>query len=127
MNDNQFNNNEFTKREMLTQVFKDKYSADKALQVLESHGYTKDEINVLMSDTTRDKYFNGEYKSEVETKALKGVGTGSIIGITLGAIIGGIAAVGSVLIPGVGLIVAGPLAAAHPEPPEPRRSPREPS
>ncbi|HEY0658080.1 MAG TPA: hypothetical protein VGD05_06385, partial [Pyrinomonadaceae bacterium] len=39
--------------------------------------------------------------------------TGSAIGGTLGAIIGGIAAIGTnVLLPGLGLVVAGPIAAA---------------
>ena len=44
---------------------------------------------------------------------MEGAGTGSAIGGTLGAIIAGIAAIGtSVLIPGLGLVVAGPIAAA---------------
>ena len=44
---------------------------------------------------------------------MEGAGVGSAIGGTLGAIVGGIAAIGtSVLIPGLGLVIAGPLAAA---------------
>ena len=47
------------------------------------------------------------------SKALEGSGAGAAIGGTLGAIVAGIAAIGtSVLLPGLGLIVAGPLAAA---------------
>ena len=41
------------------------------------------------------------------------VGVGAALGGTLGAIIGAIAAIGtSILLPGLGLVVAGPLAAA---------------
>ena len=46
------------------------------------------------------------------TKAAETAGTGSAIGGTIGAIVGVIAAIGtSVLIPGLGIVVAGPLAA----------------
>jgi hypothetical protein len=111
---NTVNQTKVTDREMVTGVFKDKESADRAIMALESHGYTKNEINVIMSDATRDRFFKGsDYNMpDVENKALKGAGAGSAIGLTLGAIIGGIAAVGSVLVPGVGIIVAGPIAAA---------------
>ena len=44
---------------------------------------------------------------------MEGAGVGSAIGGTAGAIIGAIAAIGtSVALPGLGLIIAGPLAAA---------------
>jgi hypothetical protein len=46
-------------------------------------------------------------------KTLEDAGKGAAIGGTLGAIIAGIAAIGtSVVLPGLGLVVAGPLAAA---------------
>jgi uncharacterized protein YjbJ (UPF0337 family) len=80
------------------------------------HGYTKDDVSVLMSDDTRKRHFGdvkpGEEFSE-GSKALEGMGVGSAIGGTLGAIIAGLAAAGTALaLPGLGLIVAGPLAAA---------------
>ncbi len=67
-----------------------------------------------MSDKTRDTHFaNSDVETELGSKALEGAGVGSAIGGTLGAVIAGIAAIGtSVLIPGLGLLVAGPLAAA---------------
>lgn len=111
-NNNQVNQKNGTDREPIIEIFKDKESVDKAINVLETRGYTKDEINVIASDVTRDKYFKDGKGVDVETKTLKGAGAGSAIGLTLGAIIGGVLAVGSVVIPGVGLIVAGPLAAA---------------
>ena len=99
---------------VLTGMFRDRDSAEKAYNSALSRGYTKDDVNVMMSDQTRDSWFSGDHAdSELGSKALEGAGAGSAIGGTLGAIIAGIAAIGtSVLLPGLGLVVAGPLAAA---------------
>ena len=99
---------------VLTGMFKDREGAEKAYNSALSRGYTKDDVNVMMSDKTRDSWFGGDNAdTELGSKAMEGAGAGSAIGGTLGAIIGGIAAIGtSVLLPGVGLIIAGPLAAA---------------
>lgn len=95
-------------------LFNDRNSAERAYSTLESRGYGKDDVNLMMSDETRNRYFGeGTPDTELGNKALEGAGAGSAIGGTLGAIIGGIAAIGTnVLLPGVGLVVAGPLAAA---------------
>ncbi|CAN5214440.1 hypothetical protein BH10ACI1_BH10ACI1_10980 [soil metagenome] len=99
--------------QMLTGLFNDRDSTDKAYTSLRNRGYNDDDINVMMSDKTRDSWFSDDDNSELGSKALEGAGAGSAIGGTLGAIIGGIAAIGtSVILPGVGLIVAGPLVAA---------------
>lgn len=99
--------------QMLTGLFNDRESAEKAYSSVRSRGYTDDDVNVLMSDQTRGSWFTDDDDSELGSKALEGAGAGSAIGGTLGAIIGGIAAIGTnVVLPGLGLIVAGPLAAA---------------
>ena len=102
------------KKPMVTGLFKDRTSAERAYQSLESRGYTRDDVNVMMSDQTRDTHFGeGTPESELGSKALEGAGVGSAIGGTIGAIVGGIAAIGtSVLLPGLGLVVAGPIVAA---------------
>ncbi|HXG84927.1 MAG TPA: CsbD family protein [Pyrinomonadaceae bacterium] len=100
---------------MLTGMFKDRESAESAYNSAISRGYSKDDVNLMMSDQTRDSWYSGADADDsgLGSKALEGAGAGSAIGGTLGAIIGGIAAIGtSVLLPGVGLIIAGPLAAA---------------
>ncbi len=98
---------------VLTGMFRDRESAEGAYNSALSRGYSKDDVNLLMSDQTRDTYFADGDDSAMGSKALEGAGTGSAIGGTLGAIIAGIAAIGtSVLLPGLGLVVAGPLAAA---------------
>jgi hypothetical protein len=43
---------------MLTGMFRDKDSTEGAYRSLRERGYTDDEINVMMSDETRDKYFS---------------------------------------------------------------------
>lgn len=98
---------------MLSGLFRDRESADRTYSTLRDRGYTDDDINILSTDETRDSWFADDNETELGSKALEGTGVGSAVGGTLGAIIGGIAAIGSNLIlPGVGLVVAGPLAAA---------------
>jgi len=98
----------------LTSTFRDRDSAERAYNSLSSRGYTKDDVNLLMSDETRKTHF-GDHSADTElgSKAMEGAGVGSAIGGTAGAVIGAIAAIGtSVALPGLGLIIAGPLAAA---------------
>ena len=100
-------------RGMLTGMFRDRDSTESAYKSLRERGYADDDINVMMSDDTRNKYWSDDDSALEGNKALEGTGVGSAIGGTLGAIIGGIAAIGTnVLLPGLGLVVAGPIAAA---------------
>ncbi len=99
--------------QMLTGLFSDRESTDRAYNSMRERGYTDEEINLMMSDQTRDSWFADGDNTELGSKALEGAGAGSAIGGTLGAVIGGIAAIGTnVLLPGLGLIVAGPIVAA---------------
>jgi hypothetical protein len=98
---------------MMTGLFKDRERAERAYNYLHDRGYTKEEINIIMSDETRKRYFD-ETKGETEigTKAMEGAGKGSAIGGAIGAVAGVIAALGtSLAIPGLGLVVAGSIAA----------------
>jgi uncharacterized protein (TIGR02271 family) len=97
---------------IVTALFRDRQSAECAYQAISSRGYDRDDVNVIMSDETRNsQYTDGD--TELGNKAMEGTATGAGIGGTLGAIIGAIAAIGtSVLLPGLGLLVAGPIAGA---------------
>lgn len=102
---------ENTRSRMLTGMFANRESTENAYDTLHKRGYTTDDINLVMSDETRKKHFS-KGETEIGSKAMEGAGTGSAIGGVVGAAVGVIAAIGtSVLIPGLGLIVAGPLAA----------------
>lgn len=98
---------------MVTGLFRDRESAENAYRTINSRGYDKDDVNLLMSEDTRNKHFKEtDVDTDLGNKALEGTGTGAAIGGTLGAIAAAVVAVGSVAIPGVGILVAGPIAAA---------------
>jgi Alternative complex III, ActD subunit/Heat induced stress protein YflT domain len=98
-----------TKTTLVTGLFKTRAAAEAAVDALMKRGYTRDEISVLMSDATRTK----EFAVETRTHAADGAGIGGAVGGTVGAVLAAIAAVGnSIAIPGLGLVVAGPIAAA---------------
>lgn len=100
---------------MLTGLFTDRDSAERAYQGLTARGYTKDDINVVMSDDTRKQHFSQDKTgtTELGTKAAEGAGVGGAVGGTLGAVLAALTATGtSLALPGLGLVIAGPLAAA---------------
>ena len=101
---------------LVTGLFPDRESAEAAYNTAHTRGYSKDDVNLVMSDETRNLHFNGTTagkETELGNKAAEGAGIGAGIGGTVGAIIAGIAAVGTTLaLPGLGLVIAGPLAAA---------------
>ena len=100
---------------LVTGLFRDRESAERAYQSAYDRGYTKDDVNLAMSDETRRRHFGevGGRQTELGTKAAEGAGIGGAIGGGLGAIAAAIAAVGTTIaLPGLGLVIAGPLAAA---------------
>lgn len=98
---------------MLTGMFNDRESAERSYNTLSKRGYSKDEINLIMSEDTRKKHFvdkNGE--TEIGNKAKEGAEKGTVIGGVVGTAVGIIAAIGtSLVLPGLGLIIAGPIVA----------------
>jgi uncharacterized protein YjbJ (UPF0337 family) len=97
----------------VTGLYNSPESANRAYEGLTTkHGYKADDISVMMSDATRTKHF-GDVTPGTElsggTKAAEGLGKGAAIGAALAALF----AIGtSIAIPGLGLVVAGPIAAA---------------
>ena len=99
---------------MVTGLFADRDSAERAYDSVTRRGYDKNDVNLVMSDDTRKKHFSSDGRqTELGNKAAEGAGIGGAVGGTLGAIAAALAAVGtSVAIPGLGLVIAGPIAAA---------------
>ncbi|HEX6126974.1 MAG TPA: hypothetical protein VFZ23_16495 [Pyrinomonadaceae bacterium] len=100
---------------MVIGLFKNRDDAECAYAMLAQHGYGNDETDVMMSSETRDRYYSASSKDETAsgTQALEGTGVGGAVGGAVGATIGMIAAIGtSIALPGLGLVIAGPLAAA---------------
>lgn len=101
-----------TRSPMLTGMFRDRESAERAYSSLTDRGYTKDDIALLMSDEARERHFGQAPDTELGSKAAEGAGIGAVVGGGLGAVLGGLAAAGAIALPGIGLIAMGPIAAA---------------
>lgn len=98
---------------LITGMFRDRASAERAVADLQNLGYTQNNISVMMNDKTRAR----DFATDTGTKAAEGAGVGAGIGGTLGAIVAALTATGSVAAVAAtgGLaapLVAGPLAAA---------------
>lgn len=99
---------------IMTGLFRDRDSAERAYVDLTRRGYETDDVNLIMSDDTRSRHFGRDTaRTDLGTKAAAGAGVGGALGGTAGAIAAAIAAVGtSLAIPGLGVVIAGPIAAA---------------
>lgn len=101
-----------TSKGPVTALFRTHSDAEAAYAALLAQGYKDKDINVMMSDETRKKHFSHSIGHE-DHKALKGAGVGGTVGGTVGAIVGAIVAIGTtVALPGLGLVIAGPIVAA---------------
>lgn len=99
---------------IVTGVFPDRASAERAYESVAARGYAQDDIHLVMSEDARKRHFGEDtgVTTELGNKAAKGAGVGGGIGATVGGVVAAIAAVGtSVALPGLGLVIAGPLAA----------------
>lgn len=90
-------------------VFRNRDHLEAVLDELEMKDLRQD-TSVLMSDKTRDYYRDDlGYDDTVAQTLPAATGAGAVTGGVLGAIIGGLSTVGTVLLPGTGLLIAGPL------------------
>jgi 3D (Asp-Asp-Asp) domain-containing protein len=99
-------------QKMLTAVFRDRMAASEVYSWLLNRGYKPSEINVLMTERTRVAFGNKgeEGKIKAGSKTAEGMATGGAVGTAVGAGVAAIAAIGtSVVVPGLGWVVAGPI------------------
>jgi hypothetical protein len=92
---------------LVSGLFKTRSAAERAVENLVDYGYSRDDISLLMSDATRGR----EFALQMATKAPEGAATGATIGGVIGAIAAGLVAMGIVVVPGLGLVAAGPVVA----------------
>jgi hypothetical protein len=92
----------------VTGIFNKPDQAKEAFVELEEHGFNKERISVLMSDQTKGKAFT----IEKGNKAGEGAAIGASLTGLAAAIAAGLAAVGSLTIPGLSLVAVGPIVAA---------------
>lgn len=93
---------------LVTALFKDRGAAHSAVDQLMQAGFSQSNISMLMSEATRGR----EFTVTEETKAPEGAAAGAAVGGVLGALVAAMVAVGSLAVPGIGLVAAGPLVAA---------------
>ena len=98
----------------VTGVFQNRADAEQAFDSLIRRGYDPKDIILLMSDKTHKTHFKDrDVDTDLGNKAAEKAGIGSAIGGTAGAVIGAIAAIGTTIaLPGLGLVIAGPIVAA---------------
>ena len=90
-------------------IYKTRAQAEQAVDRMLAAGFTKNDISVLLADTTSTK----EFSHEKNTKAPEGTTTGVVAGGAVGGTLGLLAGIGALAIPGVGpLIAAGPIMGA---------------
>lgn len=95
--------------EMLSAVFPGRENVEAVCYALHKKGYSDKEISVIMSETVHDKHFTEG--SHLGAEVIKGSIKGTTIGSIAGAIAGAISAIGTTIaLPGLGIMVAGPLA-----------------
>lgn len=96
---------------MITGSFRDRESAESAYSTLLARGYTANEINVMMSDDTRKTKFAHDDDLHLGNKSAEGGAAGAAVGGVVGTILGVLAAAGTLAIPGLGVVLAGPVVA----------------
>jgi len=98
-------------------LFKNPERVENIYEALLARGYKDEDVTLVMSESTRNTYFPendvGSSITEIGNKSLEGLGVGAAVGGTIGALAAALAAAGtSLVIPGLGIIVAGSLAAS---------------
>lgn len=94
----------------VTGIFENDITADRAVSSLLDEGFTKDDISLIMSDKTRDKFFSST--DDEANRVAKGGILGAALGGAMGALLAGLTTVGIVVLPGGSLLAVGPIVAA---------------
>jgi Alternative complex III, ActD subunit/Heat induced stress protein YflT domain len=90
-------------------IYRDEASVKHAVETLQRQGFRSTDISVLFPENLGNK----DFAHEKATKAPEGAATGAGSGAVVGGVLGWLAGVGSIAIPGVGpFLAAGPLMAA---------------
>jgi hypothetical protein len=103
------------KRRVLTGLFTDSDSAERAYQACVDRGYEIGEVNVVLSESTRKQYFSNdsEIATELARREAEGGELGGPSGGRLSILVTIFAAVGAaVVVPALGFVMAGPIAVA---------------
>lgn len=90
-------------------VYHDQNDLEKAVDRLKQAGFSSNDISVVFPDKNR----SDQFAMERNTKAPEGAATGGGTGLVVGGVLGWLAGIGTLAIPGIGpLLAAGPIVAA---------------
>ncbi|QDK37248.1 DUF3341 domain-containing protein [Bdellovibrio sp. NC01] len=90
-------------------IFESKSQLESTVDSLKSDGFRNTDISVLMPSSESTKNF----AHEKSTKAPEGAATGATGGLAIGGVLGWLAGIGALAIPGIGpFVAAGPIVAA---------------
>lgn len=90
-------------------LFDERFEMEKAITQLEAEGFRASDVSVLFAD----KVDGAKMAHDNTTKAPEGATAGAATGVAIGGVLGWLAGIGAMAIPGVGpLIAAGPIMAA---------------
>ncbi|HEU4409535.1 MAG TPA: hypothetical protein VFS43_30040 [Polyangiaceae bacterium] len=93
-------------------LFDSPAKADGGLKALRANGVAGGDVSVIVSEHTH-RALGEDFETTSVSKAAEGAGVGGAIGGVAGATIGAIVAIGSnLVVPGLGVVIAGPIAAA---------------
>jgi hypothetical protein len=92
---------------LVSGIFKSRSSAERAVDDLLRAGFSRDDISMMMTDATRGR----EFGVQMATKAPEGAAAGATVGGVLGGVAAGLVALGTIVVPGLGLLAAGPIVA----------------
>jgi len=90
-------------------IYRDEASAKNAVETLQRQGFRSTDISVLLPENVGNKDFGLEKATKAPEDATTGAGSGAVVG----GVLGWLAGVGAIAIPGVGpFLAAGPIMAA---------------
>jgi uncharacterized membrane protein len=91
-------------------VFDSKKEADAAISKLLDTGFNKEHMSLIVSDNAHHAIFSSPTDDEAK-RTIEGGAAGALLGGALGALVAGLTLVGIVVMPGSGLLAAGPIMA----------------
>lgn len=98
-------------REHISGLFPSQAEAEAAVRALEQIGVPHSDISAVLRSESDAAHFSDA--TGTASRATEGAGAGSALGGTVGAILGALAlAATSIVIPGAGIVIAGPIAGA---------------
>lgn len=93
---------------VITGAFDSTIKSRAAINELYTRGVRQETVSVMMPKASQDEFT----RIDKNTKAPEGAAIGGAAGLGIGALAAGLTAVATVILPGVGLVAAGPIAAA---------------